>query len=90
MDHSILTKSVIDYDKFCYNILGTKSPIKGGLPRPKDFSKALYIIDIGQNDLSHHLKNDSKEQFKSSIPTILKIFNNATQVIFINNHEVNY
>ncbi|KAE9448931.1 hypothetical protein C3L33_19171, partial [Rhododendron williamsianum] len=30
-----------------------ESPLKSILPRPEDFSKALYIIDMGQNDLAN-------------------------------------
>ncbi|KAH7847264.1 hypothetical protein Vadar_023918 [Vaccinium darrowii] len=30
-----------------------ESPLKSTLPRPEDFSKALYIIDMGQNDLAN-------------------------------------
>ncbi|OMO59315.1 Lipase, GDSL [Corchorus capsularis] len=42
------------------------------LPRPQDFSNALYILDIGQNDIAagFRMKNDSA--FHAAIPDIVE------------------
>jgi len=61
--------------------IGTEPPFKSGLPRNEEFSKALYTIDIGQNDLAIGLQNTSEEQVKRSIPDILSQFSQAVQVI---------
>ena len=37
------------------------------LPNPADFSKSLYTIDIGQNDLSRRFKNGSEAQVQESL-----------------------
>jgi len=65
--------------------IGTEPPFKSGLPRNEEFSKALYTIDIGQNDLAIGLQNTSEEQVKRSIPDILSQFSQAVQVIC--NHQ---
>ncbi|XP_024024014.1 GDSL esterase/lipase At5g14450 [Morus notabilis] len=48
----------------------TSSYVKTSLPRPEDFSKALYSLDIGQNDLHAGLKSMTEEQLKGSFPDI--------------------
>jgi hypothetical protein len=62
-------------------LIGTEPPLISGLPRNEEFSKALYTIDIGQNDLAIGLQNTSEEQVKRSIPDILSQFSQAVQVI---------
>ena len=44
------------------------------LPRPEEFSKALYILDCGQNDLHYGLIKTTEEQVKASIPNIISQF----------------
>jgi hypothetical protein len=65
---------------------GTEPPFKSGLPRPEDFSKALYTIDIGQNDLAYGFQHTSEEQDQRSIPEILSQFSQAVKVI--GNHQI--
>jgi hypothetical protein len=60
--------------------LGTEPPFKSGLPRPEEFSKALYTIDIGQNDLAYGFLHTSEEQVQRSIPDILSQFSQAVKV----------
>jgi len=60
---------------------GKEPPFKSDLPRPEDFSKALYTIDIGQNDLAHGFQYTSEEQVQRSIPEILGNFSLAVKVI---------
>lgn len=49
----------------------TSSCIKSILPRTEYFSKALYTMDTGQNDLHHGLKTMTEEQVTKSIPSII-------------------
>ncbi|XAR66910.1 Alpha-L-fucosidase [Bertholletia excelsa] len=48
-----------------------RSRAKSFLPRPEDFSKALYTMDTGQNDLHAGLISKTEEQVQASIPSIL-------------------
>jgi len=59
---------------------GIEPPLKSTLPRPEDFSRALYTFDIGQNDLGFGLQHTSQEQVIKSIPDILSQFFQAVQV----------
>ncbi|GAV67958.1 Lipase_GDSL domain-containing protein, partial [Cephalotus follicularis] len=53
-----------------------------GLPRPQDFSKALYTIDIGQNDLSYGFQHTTEKQVQASIPDILGQFSQAVNSLY--------
>ena len=55
-------------------------PSKSFLPRPKDFSKALYTFDIGQNDLAYGFQHTTIEQVRLSIPNILSQLFQAVHV----------
>lgn len=50
------------------------------LPRPQDFSKALYTFDIGQNDLAVGFRTMSNKRFKKEIPDIIDQFAKAVRV----------
>ncbi|KAK9276931.1 hypothetical protein L1049_006469 [Liquidambar formosana] len=50
------------------------SEMKGSLPRPTDFSNALYTLDSGQNDLHAALQSMTEEQVQASIPNIINHF----------------
>lgn len=54
--------------------------IKSNIARPQEFSKALYMFDIAQNDLSYGFQHSSEEQVRASIPDILNTFSEAVQV----------
>ncbi|KAK4361567.1 hypothetical protein RND71_020519 [Anisodus tanguticus] len=54
------------------------SSSKVNIPKPEDFSKALYTFNIGQNDLSYGFQHSHEAQVLASIPQIL---NNFTQAI---------
>jgi len=60
---------------------GTEPSLKSGLPRPEDFSTALYTIDIGLNDLAFGFNNTSEEQVQRSFPEILGNFSKGVKVI---------
>lgn len=50
------------------------------LPRPREFSRALYIFDIGQNDLAAGFGKLSAVQLKAAIPDIVNQFAMAVTV----------
>ncbi|XWS63739.1 hypothetical protein CRYUN_Cryun06bG0127500 [Craigia yunnanensis] len=52
------------------------------LPRPEEFSKALYILDCGQNDLHYGLITTTEEQVKASIPYIISQFAVAIEKLY--------
>ncbi|TKY50424.1 GDSL esterase/lipase [Spatholobus suberectus] len=60
----------------------TEPPFKSSLPRPEDFSRALYTFDVGQNDLAFGLQHTSQEQVLKSIPEILSQFFQAVQQLY--------
>lgn len=46
------------------------SYVKAGVPRAEDFSKALYTLDIGQNDLSAGLSRKTADQLLENVSSI--------------------
>lgn len=59
-----------------------KSSNRSNLPRPEDFSKALYIFDIGQNDLAAGFRTMTNEKLKAEIPDIINQFATAIQNLY--------
>ena len=57
-----------------------KHSLRRNLPRPEEFSKALYVLDIGQNDVSAGIRSMTKEQFIKEVPDIIKQFGIAVKV----------
>ncbi|OMO59316.1 Lipase, GDSL [Corchorus capsularis] len=51
-----------------------KYSCKNHLPRPKDFPEALYVIDIGQNDIAYGLRSVTDAQLLASLPYIISQF----------------
>ncbi|XP_012460539.1 GDSL esterase/lipase At3g27950 [Gossypium raimondii] len=52
--------------------LNRRNPLTiSNLPRPAEFSQALYTIDIGQNDLAHGFQYTTVKQVLASIPDII-------------------
>lgn len=51
------------------------------LPRPEDFSKALYILDIGQNDISAGLSKKEEER-QAYIPELVNKLSAAVQHLY--------
>lgn len=54
--------------------------VRSKLPRPGDFSKALYTLDIGQNDLHAGLKSMTEKQLLAYLPNIINQFSQAVEV----------
>ncbi|KAB1213142.1 hypothetical protein CJ030_MR5G015864 [Morella rubra] len=52
------------------------------LPRPEDFSKALYTLDIGQNDLHAGFSSMTEKQVLESIPVIVDKFAQAVEQLY--------
>uniref|UniRef100_A0A2N9HWK9 Alpha-L-fucosidase n=1 Tax=Fagus sylvatica TaxID=28930 RepID=A0A2N9HWK9_FAGSY len=50
---------------------GRSSYVESSLPRPEDFSKALYTLDIGQNDLHGGFSSMTEKQVLALIPNII-------------------
>ncbi|MCL7042722.1 hypothetical protein MKW94_008411 [Papaver nudicaule] len=55
---------------------------KADLPKPEDFSKALYTFDIGQKDLSYSFHTTSERETNASIPILLYLFSKAVQQLY--------
>ncbi|KAJ9554496.1 hypothetical protein OSB04_018541 [Centaurea solstitialis] len=58
------------------------SDIKHRLPRPEDFTRALYTFDIGQNDLHAGIISMEEEQVKTYIPTLINEFASAVEKLY--------
>ncbi|KAF8015660.1 hypothetical protein BT93_H1245 [Corymbia citriodora subsp. variegata] len=56
--------------------------VKSRLPLPGDFSKALYTLDIGQNDLHAGFKFMAEEQVQASIPNITHQFASVVEKLY--------
>ncbi|KAK1359456.1 putative alpha-L-fucosidase [Heracleum sosnowskyi] len=53
-----------------YNQAKTESS-RSRLPRPIDFSRALYTFDIGQDDITHGLRKLGAQQLRTTLPDIV-------------------
>lgn len=60
----------------------TTAPFKSEVPRPRDFSKALYTIDIGQNDLAYGFQHTNEEKVLASIPDILNVLSGVVHQLY--------
>lgn len=50
------------------------------LPRPIDFSTALYTFDIGQDDITHGLRKLGAPQLRTALPDIVNQLATAVTV----------
>ncbi|KAL0392664.1 UNVERIFIED_CONTAM: GDSL esterase/lipase [Sesamum radiatum] len=55
---------------------------KISLPKPESFSRALFTMDSGQNDLHAGLTSMTEEQVKASIPGIIDQFSVALEQLY--------
>ncbi|XP_048441069.1 GDSL esterase/lipase At5g14450-like [Pyrus x bretschneideri] len=70
-----------------------RSYVNAGLPRAEDFSKALYTLDIGQNDLSAGLSWKTADQLLENVSsitaqlalTIEQLYQQGARVFWIHN-----
>lgn len=56
--------------------------VEDNLPKPEDFSKALYTMDIGQNDLAYGFQFNPAGRVRASIPDILKLLSRAIHQLY--------
>jgi len=49
-------------------------------PRPEDFAKAIFILDIGQNDIADVISKVGKEDSHALISNIVEYFSKQIQV----------
>ncbi|KAM6589405.1 hypothetical protein CsatA_012010 [Cannabis sativa] len=69
------------------------SQITSNLPKPEEFSKSLYTLDSGQNDLHYGFMKLTMEQLNTSIPYIVyqfslsikKLYEKGARIIWIHN-----
>ncbi|XVF57955.1 hypothetical protein PTKIN_Ptkin07bG0023800 [Pterospermum kingtungense] len=52
---------------------------RSSLPRPEDFSEALYVFDIGQNDIAAALRKNNDTDFHVSVSDIIDQLAKAVQ-----------
>ncbi|XVF60301.1 hypothetical protein PTKIN_Ptkin08bG0034300 [Pterospermum kingtungense] len=63
--------------------LNRRTPLAiSNLPRPAEFSQALYTIDIGQNDLAHGFQYTTGKQVVASIPDIIGQLSQAIHILY--------
>ncbi|XVE67830.1 hypothetical protein DITRI_Ditri09bG0020100 [Diplodiscus trichospermus] len=55
---------------------------RSNLPKPQDFSKALYVFDIGQNDIAAGLRKNNDTDFHLSVPDIVEQLAKAVQNLY--------
>ncbi|XP_062178229.1 GDSL esterase/lipase At1g54790 isoform X2 [Alnus glutinosa] len=63
-------------------LLAQNKKLKRYLPAEDNFEKALYMFDIGQNDLAGAFYSKSLDQILGSIPTILGEFENGIKKLY--------
>lgn len=56
--------------------------VKNKLPRPREFSKSLYTIDIGQTDLAVGFRQMSNMQLRTAIADIINQFSAAVTRLY--------
>ena len=57
------------------------------IPKPEEFSNALYILDIGQNDISAGFRPMSYDKFQAEIPDIINQLATVVQVSSLGRFE---
>ncbi|KAL3526421.1 hypothetical protein ACH5RR_011077 [Cinchona calisaya] len=65
-----------------YKNCSNKMTIQSNLPRPEDFSNALYMFDIGQNDLAFGFQNSTIAETQASIPKMINKFAAAVNKLY--------
>ena len=63
-------------------------PARVNLPQPDVFDKALYTMDVGQNDISHAFSSNLTESQINTlvIPQIINELTSQLKVLLTNSH----
>ncbi|KAL0344049.1 UNVERIFIED_CONTAM: GDSL esterase/lipase [Sesamum angustifolium] len=69
-------------DKTAYLYKAKNKSFKKMLPSPQEFSKALFIVDIGQNDVAAVLRKSSFELQRAALPNIASQFTAQVQNLY--------
>ncbi|CAN0924587.1 GDSL esterase/lipase At5g14450 [Linum grandiflorum] len=82
-----LDMQIVQFDQFKSRTADLYNQVKGTpeaekLPRPEEFSKALYTFDIGQNDLSVGFRKLSADQLKAELPDIVEQLASAVKHLY--------
>lgn len=80
-----LDMQIVQFDQFktrTYELYTQAYAEKDKLPKPEDFSKALFTFDIGQNDLSVGFRKLSNDQLLAAIPDIVEKLASAVQNVY--------
>ncbi|XP_073038218.1 GDSL esterase/lipase At5g14450-like [Primulina eburnea] len=59
-----------------------KKSVKTRLPKQKDFVKALFTLDMGQNDIAAGIRKLSLEQQKAAIPKIVSYYSTQLRNLY--------
>ncbi|GFZ19066.1 GDSL-like Lipase/Acylhydrolase superfamily protein [Actinidia rufa] len=76
---------IVHFDQFksrTRDLYNQENSERAKLPKPEEFSKALYTFDIGQNDLAAGFRKLSDEQLRAAIPDIINQFASAVQHLY--------
>ncbi|XP_062105616.1 GDSL esterase/lipase At5g14450-like [Humulus lupulus] len=66
-----------------YSQAKRSSDIRKNYPRPEDFSKSLFIVDIGQNDLAAGFRTMmTNEKLLAEIPDMMNLFSLGIQFLY--------
>ncbi|KAI3823987.1 hypothetical protein L1987_05433 [Smallanthus sonchifolius] len=70
-----------DRTTYLYNQAKDESQ-RNNLPRPDDFTKAIYTIDIGQNDLAYMFRTMGVEASRVAIPDVIDQFVDSIRQLY--------
>ncbi|XP_052197082.1 GDSL esterase/lipase At5g14450-like [Diospyros lotus] len=80
-----LDMQAVQFDQFkarTADLYNEATADRSKLPEPQEFSKALYTLDIGQNDLSVGFRKLSNDQLRAAMPDIVEKFASAVQNLY--------
>ncbi|CAA0824530.1 GDSL esterase/lipase [Striga hermonthica] len=69
-------------DRTAYFYKAKKKSFMRKLPMPEDLSKALFVLDIGQNDVAAGIRKLSFELQKLAVPKIVSLFIAQVRILY--------
>lgn len=97
--HTSFLQQVFQFAQFktrttaLFNKLGSdpkNQSAKSILPRPEEFRKSLFIIDVGQNDFAFDLQHTSLEDTRKQIPEMVKSLVEPISTFLIGRYEARH